>query len=127
MCAPRASASTSSGCAYSRSIRSRTRRSHARSRRCCVSATSALRPGGAGAGAVSKALGKEDTLEALLARSVRLDKSSSGIETKVLRHQLVGVKPHLTQTGRSCLLVREVEEPGTDPPALGGRSDRHVA
>jgi hypothetical protein len=27
MCAPRASASTSSGCAYSRSIRSRTRRS----------------------------------------------------------------------------------------------------
>src|SRR5258708_1647081 len=35
MCAPRASASTSSGCAYSRSIRSRTRRSRARSRRCC--------------------------------------------------------------------------------------------
>src|SRR5215218_2546296 len=34
MCAPRASASTSSGCAYSRSIRSRTRRSRARSRRC---------------------------------------------------------------------------------------------
>src|SRR4029453_8936621 len=33
MCAPRASASTSSGCAYSRSIRSRTRRSRARSRR----------------------------------------------------------------------------------------------
>src|ERR1022692_631325 len=30
MCAPRASASTSSGCAYSRSIRSRTRRSRAR-------------------------------------------------------------------------------------------------
>src|SRR6266536_4571521 len=38
MCAPRASASTSSGCAYSRSIRSRTRRSRARSRRCCTSA-----------------------------------------------------------------------------------------
>ena len=38
MCAPRASASTSSGCAYSRSIRSRTRRSRARSRRCCASA-----------------------------------------------------------------------------------------
>ena len=38
MCAPRASASTSSGCAYSRSIRSRTRRSRARSRRCCSSA-----------------------------------------------------------------------------------------
>src|SRR4051812_29401253 len=36
MCTPRASASTSSGCAYSRSIRSRTRRSHARSRRCCA-------------------------------------------------------------------------------------------
>src|SRR5919202_604817 len=35
MCAPRASASTSSGWAYSRSIRSRTRRSSARSRRCC--------------------------------------------------------------------------------------------
>ncbi len=33
MCASRARASTSSGCAYSRSIRSRTRRSHARSRR----------------------------------------------------------------------------------------------
>src|SRR4028118_725025 len=31
MCAPLASASTSSGCAYSRSIRSRTRRSRARS------------------------------------------------------------------------------------------------
>src|SRR5262245_54746350 len=38
MCAPRASASTSSGCAYSRSIRSRTRRSSARSRRCCAAA-----------------------------------------------------------------------------------------
>ena len=38
MCAPRASASTSSGCAYSRSIRSRTRRSHARSRRCFAAA-----------------------------------------------------------------------------------------
>ena len=38
MCTPRASASTSSGCAYSRSIRSRTRRSSARSRRCCASA-----------------------------------------------------------------------------------------
>ena len=38
MCAPRASASTSSGCAYSRSIRSRTRRSRARSRRCCAAA-----------------------------------------------------------------------------------------
>src|SRR5207247_944467 len=38
MCTPRASASTSSGCAYSRSIRSRTRRSHARSRRCCAAA-----------------------------------------------------------------------------------------
>jgi Bacteriocin-protection, YdeI or OmpD-Associated len=38
MCAPRASASTSSGCAYSRSIRSRTRRSLARSRRCCAAA-----------------------------------------------------------------------------------------
>src|SRR5215218_3918423 len=36
MCAPRASASTSSGWAYSRSIRSRTRRSRARSRRCCT-------------------------------------------------------------------------------------------
>ena len=36
MCTPRASASTSSGCAYSRSILSRTRRSRARSRRCCV-------------------------------------------------------------------------------------------
>src|SRR5215210_600787 len=36
MCASRASASTSSGCAYSRSIRSRTRRSSARSRRCCA-------------------------------------------------------------------------------------------
>src|SRR5664279_4132850 len=36
MCAPRASASTSSGSSYSRSIRSRTRRSHARSRRCCA-------------------------------------------------------------------------------------------
>ena len=35
MCTPRASASTSSGCAYSRSIRSRTRRSSARSRRRC--------------------------------------------------------------------------------------------
>src|SRR4051794_31051365 len=34
MCTPRASASTSSGWAYSRSIRSRTRRSRARSRRC---------------------------------------------------------------------------------------------
>src|SRR4051794_25663139 len=33
MCTPRASASTSSGCAYSRSIRSRTRRSRARSLR----------------------------------------------------------------------------------------------
>src|SRR3954468_22314917 len=33
MWAPRASASTSSGCAYSRSMRSRTRRSRARSRR----------------------------------------------------------------------------------------------
>src|SRR5690348_10021764 len=38
MCTPRASASTSSGWAYSRSIRSRTRRSSARSRRCCASA-----------------------------------------------------------------------------------------
>src|SRR3954470_10487693 len=38
MCAPRASASTSSGCAYSRSIRSRTRRSRARSRRCSAAA-----------------------------------------------------------------------------------------
>src|SRR5215211_135215 len=38
MYAPRASASTSSGWAYSRSIRSRTRRSHARSRRCCAAA-----------------------------------------------------------------------------------------
>jgi hypothetical protein len=38
MCAPRASASTSSGCAYSRSIRSRTRRNHTRSRRCCAAA-----------------------------------------------------------------------------------------
>src|SRR4029453_6878657 len=38
MCAPRASASTSSGCAYSRSIRSRTRGSRTRSRRCCTSA-----------------------------------------------------------------------------------------
>src|SRR5438309_9431640 len=38
MCAPRASASTSSGCAYSRSIRSRTRRSRARSRRCWAAA-----------------------------------------------------------------------------------------
>src|SRR6476659_1829530 len=37
MFTPRASASTSSGCAYSRSIRSRTRRSSARSRRCCAS------------------------------------------------------------------------------------------
>src|SRR5215208_4821233 len=36
MWASRASASTSSGCAYSRSIRSRTRRSRARSRRCCA-------------------------------------------------------------------------------------------
>src|SRR5919107_2813266 len=38
MCASRASASTSSGCAYSRSIRSRTRRSSARSRRCWAAA-----------------------------------------------------------------------------------------
>src|ERR687894_450525 len=38
MYAPRASASTSSACAYSRSIRSRTRRSRARSRRCCAAA-----------------------------------------------------------------------------------------
>src|SRR5258708_14856380 len=38
MCAPRASASTSSGSAYSRSIRSRTRRSRARSCRCCTAA-----------------------------------------------------------------------------------------
>ena len=38
MFTPRASASTSSGCAYSRSIRSRTRRSSARSRRCCAAA-----------------------------------------------------------------------------------------
>ena len=38
MFAPRASASTSSGCAYSRSIRSRTRRSHARSLGCCAAA-----------------------------------------------------------------------------------------
>ena len=38
MLTPRASASTSSGCAYSRSIRSRARRSRARSRRCCSSA-----------------------------------------------------------------------------------------
>ena len=38
MCAPRARASTSSGWAYSRSIRSRTRRSHARSCRCWASA-----------------------------------------------------------------------------------------
>src|SRR3954451_21228818 len=38
MCASRASASTSSGCAYSRSIRSRTRRSRARSLRCCSAA-----------------------------------------------------------------------------------------
>src|SRR5215207_6029735 len=38
MYAPRASASTSSGWAYSRSIRSRTRRSRARSRRCCAAA-----------------------------------------------------------------------------------------
>jgi hypothetical protein len=38
MCTPRASASTSSGCAYSRSIRSRTRRSRARSRRRCAEA-----------------------------------------------------------------------------------------
>src|SRR5690242_3629616 len=38
MCAPRASASTSSGCAYSRSIRSRTRRICARSRSCCAAA-----------------------------------------------------------------------------------------
>src|SRR5207244_7544699 len=36
MWAARASASTSSGRAYSRSIRSRTRRSRARSCRCCV-------------------------------------------------------------------------------------------
>src|SRR5882757_5241609 len=43
MCTPRASASTSSGCAYSRSIRSRTRRSRARSlRRCAVAAGSLL-------------------------------------------------------------------------------------
>src|SRR4029453_14541915 len=35
MLTPRASASTSSGWAYSRSIRSRTRRNSARSRRCC--------------------------------------------------------------------------------------------
>ena len=35
MCTPRASASTFNGCAYSRSIRSRTRRNRARSRRCC--------------------------------------------------------------------------------------------
>src|ERR671934_986870 len=38
MWASRASASTSSGCAYSRSMRSRTRRSSARSRRCCAAA-----------------------------------------------------------------------------------------
>src|SRR5215216_6383134 len=38
MYAPRASASTSSGWTYSRSIRSRTRRSRARSRRCCAAA-----------------------------------------------------------------------------------------
>src|SRR3954449_12248707 len=38
MLTPRASASTSSGWAYSRSIRSRTRRSRARSRRCSASA-----------------------------------------------------------------------------------------
>src|SRR5919201_1937750 len=38
MCASRARASTSSGCAYSRSIRSRTRRSSARSRRCWAAA-----------------------------------------------------------------------------------------
>src|SRR6266571_1498386 len=44
MCAPRASASTSSGCSYSRSIRSRTRRSRARSRRCCVEAAWGLTP-----------------------------------------------------------------------------------
>src|SRR5439155_447395 len=44
MCTPRASASTSSGCSYSRSIRSRTRRSRARSRRCCVEAAWGLTP-----------------------------------------------------------------------------------
>src|SRR5215475_1251124 len=38
MFTPRASASTSSGCAYSRSIRSRTRRNSARSRRRCAAA-----------------------------------------------------------------------------------------
>ncbi|MCW2562385.1 MAG: hypothetical protein JWQ31_945, partial [Mycobacterium sp.] len=38
MFTPRASASTSSGCAYSRSILSRTRRKSLRSRRCCPSA-----------------------------------------------------------------------------------------
>src|SRR6188472_3454279 len=39
MLTPRASASTSSGSAYSRSIRSRTRRSSASSRRCCASSS----------------------------------------------------------------------------------------
>src|SRR5690349_3833657 len=42
MCAPRASASTSSGCAYSRSIRSRTRRRRARSLRRWAAAWSAV-------------------------------------------------------------------------------------
>ena len=36
ICTPRASASTSKGWAYSRSIRSLTRRSHARSLKCCA-------------------------------------------------------------------------------------------
>src|SRR5687767_2428985 len=54
MCTPRASASTSNGCAYSRSIRSRTRRSRARSRRCCVAAlvTCEIVPRGAGVAGV---------------------------------------------------------------------------
>src|SRR5216683_623773 len=45
MCAPRASASTSSGCAYSRSILSRTRRSRARSLRRCASASARIHEG----------------------------------------------------------------------------------
>src|SRR5581483_2417142 len=44
MCTPRASASTSSGCAYSRSIRSRTRRNHAKSRSRCSSSALAVTP-----------------------------------------------------------------------------------
>src|SRR5579872_5520448 len=73
-----------------------------------------------------ESLREVNAAEAIRYRSVGLDEPASGMEAKVLGHQLVGVKAHLMQPACTSLLLCKCDQPGSDAASLPRRRDRHV-